>query len=172
LLGENLVASRFGECVPLLFGALAEFERSLIRERTQAGLAAARRACKRNIEMTPLCNIEVTLPRVLGPGRCAVAVVSMSKQEFSRLEVLLRVQSGRLRVSGRPGRVRTRIAPGPYRRRSRTRKSARVKLGRKPKLSPHRRREAIRRRDELGETLADIARTFNVSCSTISHLAA
>jgi hypothetical protein len=28
-----------------------------------------------------------------------VAVVSMSKQEFSRLDVLLRVQSGRLRVS-------------------------------------------------------------------------
>jgi DNA invertase Pin-like site-specific DNA recombinase len=29
--------------VGLFFGALAEFERSLIRERTQAGLAAARR---------------------------------------------------------------------------------------------------------------------------------
>jgi hypothetical protein len=28
-----------------------------------------------------------------------VAVVSMSKQEFSRLEVLLRVQSGGLRVT-------------------------------------------------------------------------
>ena len=28
-----------------------------------------------------------------------VAVLSMSKQEFSRLEVLLRVQSGHLRVS-------------------------------------------------------------------------
>ena len=28
-----------------------------------------------------------------------MAVLSMSKQEFSRLEVLLRVQSGRLRVS-------------------------------------------------------------------------
>jgi hypothetical protein len=28
-----------------------------------------------------------------------VAVVSMSKQEFSRLDVLLRVQSGRLRIS-------------------------------------------------------------------------
>jgi hypothetical protein len=28
-----------------------------------------------------------------------VAVLSMSKQEFSRLEVLLRVQSGRLRIS-------------------------------------------------------------------------
>jgi len=34
-----------------------------------------------------------------GRGRCAMAAVSMSKQEFSRLEVLLRVQSGRLRVT-------------------------------------------------------------------------
>src|SRR6476660_5510052 len=49
--------------------------------------------------MTPLCKIEVTHPGFWGPGRCAVAVVSMSKQEFSRLDVLLRVQSGRLRVS-------------------------------------------------------------------------
>jgi hypothetical protein len=32
-------------------------------------------------------------------ARCAVPVLSMSKQEFSRLDVLLRVQSGRLRVS-------------------------------------------------------------------------
>ena len=56
-------------------------------------------ACKRNIEMTPLCKIEVTPPGFWGPGRCAVAVLSMSKQEFSRLDVLLRVQSGRLRIS-------------------------------------------------------------------------
>jgi hypothetical protein len=55
--------------------------------------------CKRNIEMTPLCNIEMTPPRVLGSRGCAVTVVSMSKQEFSRLDVLLRVRSGRLRVS-------------------------------------------------------------------------
>jgi hypothetical protein len=33
-----------------------------------------------------------------GPGGCALAVLSMSKQEFSRLNVLLRVQSGCLRV--------------------------------------------------------------------------
>jgi DNA invertase Pin-like site-specific DNA recombinase len=33
-----------GRLVFHMFGALAEFERSLIRERTQAGLAAARRA--------------------------------------------------------------------------------------------------------------------------------
>ena len=49
--------------------------------------------------MTPLCKIEVTHPGYWGPGRCAVAVLSMSKQEFSRLDVLLRVQSGRLRVT-------------------------------------------------------------------------
>jgi DNA invertase Pin-like site-specific DNA recombinase len=45
-----------------------------------------------------------------------------------------------------------------------------VKLGRKPKLAPHQQAEAIRRRDEFGETLADIARTYNVSRSTISRL--
>jgi hypothetical protein len=55
--------------------------------------------CRRNIEMTPLCKIEVTHPRVLGSREVAVAVVSMSKQEFNRLDVLLRVQSGRLRVT-------------------------------------------------------------------------
>src|ERR1700688_4159933 len=55
--------------------------------------------CKSNIEMAPLCKIEMTLPRVWGPGRCVMAVLSMSKQEFSRLDVLLRVQSGRLHVA-------------------------------------------------------------------------
>jgi hypothetical protein len=49
--------------------------------------------------MTLLCNIEVTLPRVLGSGGCTVSVLSMSKQEFSRPDVLLRVQSGSLRIS-------------------------------------------------------------------------
>jgi hypothetical protein len=48
---------------------------------------------------------------------------------------------------------------------------ASTKLGRKPKLTVHQRREALRRRDELGETLADIARSYNVSRSTISRLA-
>jgi DNA invertase Pin-like site-specific DNA recombinase len=47
-----------------------------------------------------------------------------------------------------------------------------VKLGRKPKLTLHQKREAIRRRDVDGEPLADIARTFNVSRSAISRLTA
>jgi IS30 family transposase len=41
----------------------------------------------------------------------------------------------------------------------------------KPKLTEHQRREAIRRRDELGEPVRDIARSNNVSHSTISRLA-
>jgi hypothetical protein len=45
-------------------------------------------------------------------------------------------------------------------------------LGRKPKLTLHQRREPIRRRDVLGETLADIARSYNVSHSAISRLMA
>ena len=43
------------------------------------------------------------------------------------------------------------------------------RMGRPPKLTPHQRREAIRRR-ERGETLADIGRSYNVSGATISRL--
>ena len=39
-----------------------------------------------------------------------------------------------------------------------------VKLGRKPKLKEHQKREAIRRRDKLGEPVREIARRYNVSC--------
>jgi DNA invertase Pin-like site-specific DNA recombinase len=44
-----------------------------------------------------------------------------------------------------------------------------VRLGRKPKLTPHQRVEALKRRDS-GEPLVEIARTFGVSHSTISRL--
>lgn len=63
--------------------------------------------------------------------------------------------------------IRARTGEGRERARARG-----VQMGRKPKLTVHQRREAIRRRDVLGETLADIARSYNVSRSTISRLAA
>ena len=44
-----------------------------------------------------------------------------------------------------------------------------VKMGRKPKLTPHQQKEALRRRNQ-GEPVREIARTFNVSHSTISRL--
>src|SRR6202030_341877 len=43
------------------------------------------------------------------------------------------------------------------------------KMGRPFKLTDHQKREAIKRRDQ-GETLADIARSYNVSPATISRL--
>ena len=46
-----------------------------------------------------------------------------------------------------------------------------VRFGRKPKLTQHQRQEAIARRD-AGETLAEIARSYNVDQSMISRLAA
>jgi DNA invertase Pin-like site-specific DNA recombinase len=46
-----------------------------------------------------------------------------------------------------------------------------VKMGRKPKLTPHQKREAIKRRDQEGETLRSIGRSYNVSAATISRLA-
>ena len=44
-----------------------------------------------------------------------------------------------------------------------------VRLGRKPKLTPYQRREARQRRAQ-GEPVREIARTYNVSHSTISRL--
>jgi DNA invertase Pin-like site-specific DNA recombinase len=43
-------------------------------------------------------------------------------------------------------------------------------LGRKPKLTPHQQHEAIQRRDQGDESLADIGRSYNVSAATISRL--
>lgn len=60
--------------------------------------------------------------------------------------------------------IRTRTGEGRERAKARG-----VVLGRKPKLTPHQRIEAIKRR-EAGEVLIDIARSYNVSHSTISRL--
>jgi DNA-binding NarL/FixJ family response regulator len=40
----------------------------------------------------------------------------------------------------------------------------------KPKLTEHQKRQAIRRRDHDGEPVREIARSYNVSHSTISRL--
>ena len=53
----------------------------------------------------------------------------------------------------------------------RTRAKARgIRFGRHPKLTPHQRQEALQRRAN-GEGLVEIARSYNVSHSTISRLA-
>jgi DNA invertase Pin-like site-specific DNA recombinase len=44
-----------------------------------------------------------------------------------------------------------------------------VRFGRKPKLTPYQREEAIKRR-EAGESQSVIARSYNVDQSTISRL--
>jgi DNA invertase Pin-like site-specific DNA recombinase len=46
-----------------------------------------------------------------------------------------------------------------------------VKLGRKPKLTEHQCKEAIRQRDKGEESLAEIGRSYNVSGWTIGRLA-
>jgi DNA invertase Pin-like site-specific DNA recombinase len=43
-------------------------------------------------------------------------------------------------------------------------------LGRPFKLTPHQKKEAIKRRDQGGESLAEIGRSYNVSAATISRL--
>jgi DNA invertase Pin-like site-specific DNA recombinase len=60
--------------------------------------------------------------------------------------------------------IRSRTSEGRERAKARG-----VVMGRKPKLTSHQRQEAIARR-EAGEVLVDIARSYNVSQSTISRL--
>src|SRR3954469_13340741 len=54
------------------------------------------------------------------------------------------------------GLIRARTAEGRARAKARG-----VKMGRKPKLTPHQQREAIKRRDDGDETLREIARSYN-----------
>jgi DNA invertase Pin-like site-specific DNA recombinase len=61
--------------------------------------------------------------------------------------------------------IRARTSEGRARAKARG-----VRLGRRPKLTPHQRREALSRRAK-GEPLPEIARSYNVSHTTISPLA-
>src|SRR5271170_1055063 len=63
--------------------------------------------------------------------------------------------------------IRARTAEGRARA-----KAQGVKMGRKPKLTAHQRREAIKRRDGGDEPQREIASSYNVSHSTISRLKA
>ncbi len=62
--------------------------------------------------------------------------------------------------------IRARTSEGRERAKARG-----VKLGRKPKLTPHQQREAAERVAGGKETLREIARSYNVHNSTISRLA-
>jgi DNA invertase Pin-like site-specific DNA recombinase len=63
--------------------------------------------------------------------------------------------------------IRTRTGEGRARA-----KANGVRMGRKPKLTDHQKREAIKRRDRGEESLADIGRSYNVSGWTIARLSA
>jgi DNA invertase Pin-like site-specific DNA recombinase len=60
--------------------------------------------------------------------------------------------------------IRARTGEGRVRARARG-----VKMGRPPKITPHQKKEALCRRD-AGEASREIARSYNVSHSTISRL--
>jgi DNA invertase Pin-like site-specific DNA recombinase len=80
-------------------------------------------------------------------GRLMLAILG-GLAEFERELILSRTKEGRSRAQ----------AQG-------------VKMGRKPKLTPHQRREALERLGN-GEATREVARSYNVHHSTISRLAA
>jgi DNA invertase Pin-like site-specific DNA recombinase len=78
-------------------------------------------------------------------GRLMVTVLG-GLAEFERHLILARTDEGRTRAKLRG-----------------------IRFGRRPKLTPHQRQEALERRGR-GETLVDIARSYNVSHTTIARL--
>jgi DNA invertase Pin-like site-specific DNA recombinase len=78
-------------------------------------------------------------------GRLMLTVLG-GLAEFERYLILARTSEGRSRAQARG-----------------------VRFGRKPSLTPHQQQEALARRAN-GEALVEIARTYNVSHSTISRL--
>jgi DNA invertase Pin-like site-specific DNA recombinase len=78
-------------------------------------------------------------------GRLMLTVLA-GLAEFERSLILARTSEGRVRAKARG-----------------------VRFGRKPTLTPHQQQEALARR-AAGEACVEIARTYNVSHSTISRL--
>lgn len=78
-------------------------------------------------------------------GRLMVTILG-GLAEFERHLIIARTSEGRKRAMARG-----------------------IQFGRKPKLTPHQRFEALRRKS-TGESMTDIGRSYNVSHSTISRL--
>ena len=126
----------------------------------------------RTLQMLPLTTprqpLEISLER---PGQSMSLYVPLSKGTHGWADTttphgrLLLTVLGCLAEFERD-LIRARTGEGRARAKARG-----VKLGRRPKLTPHQKREAIERRDK-GEALVEIARTYNVSHSTISRLKA
>ena len=88
----------------------------------------------------------------------------MGRHDNRTRRLMLTVLGGLAEFERDPIRART----GEGRERA---KASGQSLGRKPKLTSCRQRDPIQRRDR-GEPLGSIARSYNVSPSTISRLAA
>ena len=96
--------------------------------------------------------------------------VAWALSRLSRNKSITRVSEKAAPGGGRRGiyrlnLIRARTSEGRDRAKARG-----VKLGRKPKMTEHQKREAIRCRDRDGEPVREIARSYNVSHNTISRL--
>ena len=96
----------------------------------------------------PSCDkTPATTLRIITRSASSALCEAPHKAEFERDLIRARTGEGRARAVARGQR-----------------------MGRPPKLTPHQKREAIKRRDTGNETLEDIGRSYNVSAATISRL--
>src|ERR1700730_12768878 len=90
-----------------------------------------------------------TTLRIITRSASSALCEALHKAEFERDLIRARTGEGRARAVARGQR-----------------------MGRPPKLTPHQKREATKRRDTGNETLADIGHSYNGSTATISRLRA
>jgi DNA invertase Pin-like site-specific DNA recombinase len=95
-----------GRLVFHMFGALAEFERSLIRERTQAGLAAARRVGRTGGRPPKLTDedIEAAKAMLANPD---IGVTQIAHRLGVSPATLYRATNVRADLTGRPAGIPT-----------------------------------------------------------------
>ena len=153
---------------------IADRHRQVI-ERTEAGKESLQHRLVGDIDAFAACVIAEPSERpaqFLGRTRgdrdpCTLGYSRLGGgRKYEEFQIIEAVRLGGLAEFERD-LIRARTSEGRERAKARG-----VKLGRKPKLTDHQRREAIRRRDIDGEPVREIARSYNVSHSTISRLAA
>jgi hypothetical protein len=114
-----------------------------------ARLSGAKLA-KADLSLGDLSNVD------LSGANLSPTSVSQSQLDKACGNEGTKLRRGSIRVRTREGRERA--------------KARGVKMGRKPKLTDHQKREAIRPHDHGEDTLAEIRRSYNVSGWTISRL--
>jgi DNA invertase Pin-like site-specific DNA recombinase len=135
--------------------------KKLLRDATQGDVVIVAAVDRLSRDTTDLLVIARDLQKAGAGLRSIAEPVVDTTSDFAELVLAMLGVAAKLERR----RIKERTALGRANAKARG-----VKFGRKPKLTEHQRKEAIKRRDKGEETLREIAQSYNVSHQTISRL--